>query len=276
MKRHEARSDAGFTLVELMIALAIFSLLLATICASLMNVQDQTTNNLTIQELTQSGMLALNEVATEIRDLSNSYDNSVQASDAGDPDILTMSSTQLKFLTGNNIINNDTAGIVDENGGTFTTGCANEMNISLSSGNLVQAQTTPTLSSGQCTWTGTPGSADTGSGYRAPLFRLAVRGGKFGGEHLQLLGTLPQRDNHSYDGSRGRGSDYRLRPRTPTELDPGRSHSAYSDRPAGGGLGRPVFVKGPDCAQTQKDYPNTLAHGQSAAWRLSRRYSFSP
>ncbi len=159
MKRHQTRSDAGFTLVELMIALAIFSLLLATICASLMNVQDQTTNNLTIQELTQSGMLALNEVATEIRDLSNSYDNSVQASDAGDPDILTMSSTQLKFLTGNNIINNDTAGIVDENGGTFTTGCANEMNISLSSGNLVQAQTTPTLSSGQCTWTGTPGSA---------------------------------------------------------------------------------------------------------------------
>jgi prepilin-type N-terminal cleavage/methylation domain-containing protein len=159
VKRPEARSDAGFTLVELMIALAIFSLLLATICASLMNVQDQTTNNLTIQELTQSGMLALNEVATEIRDLSNSYDNSVQASEAGDPDILTMSSTQLKFLTGNNIINNDAAGIVDVNGGTFTTGCANEMNISLSSGNLVQAQTTPTLSSGQCTWTGTPGSA---------------------------------------------------------------------------------------------------------------------
>jgi prepilin-type N-terminal cleavage/methylation domain-containing protein len=159
VKRHETRSDAGFTLVELMIALAIFSLLLATICASLMNVQDQTTNNLTIQELTQSGMLALNEVATEIRDLSNSYDNSVQASDAGDPDILTMSSTQVKFLTGNNIINNDTAGIVDANGGTFTTGCANEMNISLSSGSLVQAQTTPALSNGQCTWTGTPGSA---------------------------------------------------------------------------------------------------------------------
>jgi prepilin-type N-terminal cleavage/methylation domain-containing protein len=155
----DRRSHAGFTLVELMIAMAIFSLLMATICATLLNVQDQTTNNLTVQELTQSGMLALNEVATEIRDLSNSYDNSVQASDSGGADIVTMNATQLEFLAGNNIVNNDTAGLVDTSGGSFTTGCANEVNISLTSGNLVQAQTTPTLSSGQCAWTGTAGSA---------------------------------------------------------------------------------------------------------------------
>jgi prepilin-type N-terminal cleavage/methylation domain-containing protein len=153
------QSDAGFTLVELMIALAIFSLLLATVCASLFNVQDQTTNNLSIQELMQSGMLALNEVATEVRDLSNSYDNSVQTNDGGDADIVTMNATQLQFLVGNNIVKNDAAGLVDTSGGSFTTGCANELNISLSSGNLVQNQTVPTLSNGQCTWTSAAGSA---------------------------------------------------------------------------------------------------------------------
>jgi prepilin-type N-terminal cleavage/methylation domain-containing protein len=158
-RRGQNQADAGFTLVELMIALAIFSLLLATICATLLNVQDQTTNNLTVQQLTQSGMLALNEVATEVRELSNSYDNSVQMNDGGYADVVTMSATKLEFLAGNEIIKNDGAGIVDENGGSYTTGCANQITISLSSSNLIQAQTNPTLTSGECTWSGATGSA---------------------------------------------------------------------------------------------------------------------
>jgi prepilin-type N-terminal cleavage/methylation domain-containing protein len=158
-RRGQNAAEAGFTLVELMIALAIFSLLLATVCATLLNVQDQTTNNLTIQELTQSGMLALNEVAEEVRELSNSYDNSVQMTDSGDADIVTMGATQLEFLAANEIIKNDGAGIVDENGGSFTTGCANQITMSLSSSNLVQAQRIPTLTNGVCTWPGAAGSA---------------------------------------------------------------------------------------------------------------------
>ncbi len=158
-RRGQNEADVGFTLVELMTALAIFSLLLATVCATLLNVQDQTTNNLTIQELTQSGMLALNEVAEEVRELSNSYDNSVQMTDGGDADIVTMGATQLEFLAANEIIKNDGAGIVDANGGSFTTGCANQITMSLSSSNLVQAQRTPTLTNGVCTWPGAAGSA---------------------------------------------------------------------------------------------------------------------
>ena len=107
-------------------------MLLATVCATLLNVQDQTTNNLTIQELTQSGMLALNEVAEEVRELSNSYDNSVQMTDGGDADIVTMGATQLEFLAANEIIKNDGAGIVDANGGQLYHGvCQPNNNVSL-------------------------------------------------------------------------------------------------------------------------------------------------
>jgi len=155
----DVRSDAGFTLVELMVALSIFLVILTTICGVLLNVGQQTNGNIMNERLTQAGMLALNEVATEIRDLSNSYDNSVQASDTGTGDIVTMNATQLQFLSANNIVNNDAAGIIDANGGSFTTGCANKINITLSSGNLVQNQIVPTLASGQCTWSGSAGSA---------------------------------------------------------------------------------------------------------------------
>jgi prepilin-type N-terminal cleavage/methylation domain-containing protein len=154
----DVASEGGFTLIELMVAISIFLVIMATICGSLFNVEQQTNSNLTSEQLTQSGMLALNQVANEIRDMSNSYDNSVQSADNGTADIQTMSATEIEFLSGNNIINNENAGLVDSNGGTFTTGCANEIDIKLVSGNLVQTQTTPTLVSGRCTWTGTPGA----------------------------------------------------------------------------------------------------------------------
>jgi prepilin-type N-terminal cleavage/methylation domain-containing protein len=154
----DAGGEAGFTLIELMVAISIFLVIMATICGSLFVVESETNSNLTTESLTQSGMLALNQVANEIRDMSNSYDNSVQSQDNGAADIQTMSATEIKFLSGNNIINNESAGLVDSSGGTFTTGCANEIDIKLVSGNLVQTETTPTLVSGQCTWSGTAGS----------------------------------------------------------------------------------------------------------------------
>jgi prepilin-type N-terminal cleavage/methylation domain-containing protein len=156
--RHEVTPEAGFTLIELMVAVSIFLVVLATICGTLFNVEQQANDNLTREQLTQSGMLALNQVANEIRDMSNSYDNSVQSANSGNADVQTMSATEIEFLSGNNIVKNENAGLVDSSGGTFTTGCANEIDIKLVSGNLVQTQTPPTLVNGQCTWTGTPGS----------------------------------------------------------------------------------------------------------------------
>jgi prepilin-type N-terminal cleavage/methylation domain-containing protein len=157
-RQDDMPSESGFTLIELMVAVSIFLVIMATICGSLFNVESETNSNLTSEQLTQSGMLALHQVANEIRDMSNSYDNSVQSEDNGVADIQTMSATEIEFLSGNNIINNESAGLVDPDGGTFTTGCANEIDIKLVSGNLVQTETTPTLVSGQCKWTGTTGS----------------------------------------------------------------------------------------------------------------------
>lgn len=159
MKEHNnVRPEGGFSLVELMVAVSVFLIVLATICGTLFSVERQTNDNLEREQLTQSGMLALNQVANEIRDMSNSYDNAVQSEDNGIADIQKMTATEIEFLSGNNIINNENAGLVDSSGGTFTTGCANEIDIKLVSGNLVQTQTTPTLVSGQCTWTSSPGT----------------------------------------------------------------------------------------------------------------------
>ena len=242
-RRSQSQADAGFTLVELMIALAIFSLLLATICATLLNVQDQTTNNLTVQQLTQSGMLALNEVATEVRDLSNSYDNSVQMSDSGDADIVSMSATNLEFLAGNEIIKNDGAGIVDENGGSYTTGCANQITISLSSSNLVQGQTTADLDERRVHMVQRRRLGHVGEGHRAAVLWFAMLSGKPGCHHFQLLGALPQRDHRGYDSGRGGRSDYRVCRYAAAELVSNLSHSTHPDRAARRRLGRPFRIK---------------------------------
>jgi prepilin-type N-terminal cleavage/methylation domain-containing protein len=155
-RRDEPTSDTGTTLVEMMLAVAIFAVVVGITYGTLGNVQQQTSNNVGLQQVTESAMLGLNQMAYEIRDISNSYLNSFQGEDSGTGDIATMAATEIQFLSGNHIVANDAAGIVDPNGGSFTTGCANLIDIKLVSGNLVQTQTAPTIAGGQCTWTSTP------------------------------------------------------------------------------------------------------------------------
>ena len=84
-----------------------------------------------------------------------------------------MQATEVKFLSGNLLIKNDTHGVIDANNGgagSFTTGCANEIEITLQyasgtakSGSLVQTVTPPVVAAtgtaaGECTW---PGPAQT-------------------------------------------------------------------------------------------------------------------
>ncbi len=155
-RRDATRPEGGTTLVEMMLAVAVFAVVVAITYGTLGNVQQQTTNNINLQQATQAGMLALNQISSEVRDMSNSFLNSLQSQNSGTADIVTMTATELAFLSGNDIVNNDTAGIVDPNGGSFTTGCANLIDIKLVSGNLVQTDIAPTIAGAQCTWTATP------------------------------------------------------------------------------------------------------------------------
>lgn len=150
------RSDGGFTLMEMMVACGIFALAMGIVCGTLINTEQLTSGNLTSQQLSDAGMVVMNQLAVELRDVSNSYDNAVQALDTGGSDIITMAPTAIEFLSDNNIVSNDTAGIVGSGGGSFGTGCANEIDIALSGGNLVQTDTPPTLVSGECTWPDAP------------------------------------------------------------------------------------------------------------------------
>ncbi len=156
--RKARRSEAGVSLVEMTLAMSIFVVIVGITYGTLGNLQKQTNDNVGLLQSTEAGMLVLNRVATEVRDISNSYLNSVQGQNGGTADIVTgkMTATEVEFLSATNIVNNDTAGIVDPNGGSFDTGCANLIDIQLVSGNLVQTQTAPTLSGGQCTWSATP------------------------------------------------------------------------------------------------------------------------
>jgi Prokaryotic N-terminal methylation motif len=167
------RSDAGTTLIELMVAVLIFATVIGITTGSLALVQQQTNHNITSLQATEAGMVGLNKVALEVRDMSDSYDNAVQTADTGTADIIVMQPTEIEFLSGNNIINNNAAGIIDANNGgagSFSTGCANEIEITLqyasgsaSTGSLVQMVTPPVVpttgaTAGQCTW---PGPAQT-------------------------------------------------------------------------------------------------------------------
>jgi type II secretory pathway pseudopilin PulG len=155
------KSEAGSTLIELLVAMSIFVTVLGITYGTLINVQQQTNYNIGRQQVTEGGMLALNKIASQVRDVSNSYDNAYQAGDTGTADIVTMNATEMQFLSGNNIINNDASGLVDTNGGgSFGTGCANLIDIKLVSGAIVETETAPTVpssgsTSGQCTWTAT-------------------------------------------------------------------------------------------------------------------------
>ena len=151
-------SEAGFTLIEMMVAVSIFAVVLGVVCGSLVHIDQQAFDNIAIQQLSDTAMLGLNQVSVEVRDLSATYDNTVQAGDTGTADIVTMTATEIDFLSGDKVVSNDNAGIVDANGGSFYTGCANLIDIKLVSGNLVQTQTVPTLENGQCTWTASPGT----------------------------------------------------------------------------------------------------------------------
>jgi hypothetical protein len=140
------------------LAMSVFVVIVAITYGTLGNLQQQVSNNVGLEQATEAGMLAMNQVATEVRDVSNSYLNSVQGQDGGTADIVSgmMTATELEFLSADNIVVNDAAGIVDPSGGSFSSGCANLIDIKLVSGNLVQTQTAPTLSGGQCTWSATP------------------------------------------------------------------------------------------------------------------------
>jgi len=167
------RSDAGTTLIELMIAVAIFAVVIGITTGTLALVQQQTNHNITSLQSTEAGMVGLNRIALEVRDVSDSYDNPVQSADTGSADIVVMQATEIEFLSGNNLITNDAAGTIDANNGgagSFTTGCANEIEITLQyasgtakSGSLVQMVTPPVVpttgtTAGECTW---PGPAQT-------------------------------------------------------------------------------------------------------------------
>ena len=162
-------SEAGFTLIEMMVAVSIFAVVLGVVCGSLVHIDQQAFDNIAIQQLSDTAMLGLNQVSVEVRDLSATYDNTVQAGDTGTADIVTMTATEIDFLSGDKVVSNDNAGIVDANGGSFYTGCANLIDIKLVSGNLVQTQTVPTLANGQCTWMASPGTSPSARGPRAPL-----------------------------------------------------------------------------------------------------------
>ncbi len=166
-------SDAGTTLIELMVAVFIFAIVLGITTGTLALVQQQTNNNMTSLQAAEAGMVGLNRVALEVRDMSDSYDNPVQAANTGTADIVVMQPTDVKFLSGNLLIKNDTHGIIDSNNGgagSFTTGCANEIEIALQytsgtakSGSMVQTVTPPVVATtgttaGECTW---PGPAQT-------------------------------------------------------------------------------------------------------------------
>jgi hypothetical protein len=167
------RSDAGTTLIELMVAVLIFAIVIGITTGALGLVQQQTSHNITSLQATEAGMVGLNKVALEVRDMSDSYDNPVQIADTGTADIVVMQATEIEFLSGNNIVNNDASGKTDANNGgagSFTTGCANEIEITLQyasgtakSGSLVQMVTPPVVpttgtTAGECTW---PGPAQT-------------------------------------------------------------------------------------------------------------------
>jgi type II secretory pathway pseudopilin PulG len=167
------RSDAGTTLIELMVAVLIFAVVIGITTGTLALVQQQTNHNITSLQATEAGMVGLNKAALEVRDMSDSYDNPVQTADTGSGDIVVMQATEIEFLSGNNIVSNDASGIIDANNGgagSFTTGCANEIEITLQyasgtakSGTLVQMVTPPVVpttgaTAGECTW---PGPAQT-------------------------------------------------------------------------------------------------------------------
>ena len=77
------RSDAGTTLIELMVAVVIFAVVIGITTSTLALVQQQTNHNITSLQSTEAGMVGLNEVALEIRDMSDSYDNAVQTANTG-------------------------------------------------------------------------------------------------------------------------------------------------------------------------------------------------
>jgi len=163
------RSDAGTTLIELMIAVVIFAIVIGITTGTLGFVQQQTDHNIKSIQAAEAGMVGLNKVALEVRDMSDAYDNPVQAAGSGTADIVVMQPTEIEFLSGNNIVTNDAFGIIDTNnggGGSFTTGCANEIEITLQyasgsakSGSLVQMVSPPVVptsgtTAGECTWPG--------------------------------------------------------------------------------------------------------------------------
>ncbi len=138
-----------------MVAVFIFAIVLGLTTGSLALVQQQTNNNMRSLQAAEAGMVGLNRVALEVRDISDSYDNPVQAANTGTADIVVMQATDVKFLSGNLLIKNDTHGVIDANNGgagSFTTGCANEIEIALQyasgtakSGSLVQTVTPPVV-----------------------------------------------------------------------------------------------------------------------------------
>ena len=98
---HLTPDESGFTLIEMFVAINV-SVIMVIVYGGFVQFQRATMNNFAGLNSTETGRIAINKVANVVRDMSNSWDNVVQAQDASDryrDDV----PTSLEYLAGDRL-----------------------------------------------------------------------------------------------------------------------------------------------------------------------------